>query len=259
MKSENFADLSFFQDFQNILDYLITNIKPNTRKSILSALYVLTEIQIYREQMMKDAKFIQEEYKTQKKTQKQKQNWITVEEIKQKYGDLYQQVRDIFKKKAIADIGIIIDYLLVGFLSGHLFPPRRSLDYALLKWKNYDPKEDNYYYRGKLYFNKYKTSDTYGLSTVNVPPELNKILKKWLKINPSDYVLISSNNNPLSSSQITKKLNKIFNKEVSTNMLRHVYLTNYYKDTPKLTSMENLAASMGHDLHTALGKYVKKD
>ena len=72
---------------------------------------------------------------------------------------------------------------------------------------------------GKFYFNKYKTSDTYGLAKVDVPKELDSILKKWLKINPSEYVLISSNNKPLSSSQITKMLNKIFGKEVSVNML----------------------------------------
>ena len=259
MKSDNFTDLSFFQDFKNILDYLITNIKPNTRKSILSALYVLTDIQIYRKQMMEDARFIQQKYKTQKKTEKEKQNWITVEEIEQKYADLHQQVQDIFKKKAIADIGIIIDYLLVSFLSGHLFPPRRSLDYALLKWKNFDQSKDNYYKRGKFYFNKYKTSDIYGLAKLDVPKEVESILKKWLKINPSEYVLISSNNKPLSSSQITKMLNKIFGKDVSVNMLRHIYLTNYYKGMPKLSNMEKLASSMGHNVETALQNYVKID
>ena len=78
-------------------------------------------------------------------------------------------------------------------------------------------------------------------------------------MNPSDYVLISSNNKPLSSSQITKRLNKIFGKEVSVNMLRHMYLTNYYRDMPKLTDMEKLAESMGHNVKTALENYVKVD
>ena len=249
----------FYTECENILDYLKQNAKKSTRKSILSALYVLTKLPQFQEQMMKDAKDIHEEYKEQKKTEKQKENWLSVKEIEDKYHKLLRQVQDIFKKKAIADISIIIDYLLVGFLSGHLFPPRRNLDYALLKWKNYNKNEDNYYKNGKFYFNKYKTSDTYGLAKVDVPKELDSILKKWLKINPSDYVLISSNNKPLSSSQITKMLNKIFGKEVSVNMLRHIYLSNYYKGMPKLSNMEELASSMGHNVQTALENYVKID
>ena len=257
---QNHDNIAWFStDYKNILDYLMQNAKKSTRKSILSALYVLTKIPEYQDQMMKDAKDIHEEYKEQKKTEKQKENWLSVQEIEDKYNKLLRQVQDIFKKKAIADVSIIIDYLLVAFLSGHLFPPRRSLDYALLKWKNFDQNEDNYYKRGKCYFNKYKTSDTYGLAKLDVPKEVDSILKKWLKINPSEYVLISSNNKPLSSSQITKMLNKIFGKDVSVNMLRHIYLTNYYKGMPKLSNMEKLASSMGHNVETALQNYVKID
>ena len=76
-------------------------------------------------------------------------------------------------------------------------------------------------------------------------------------MNPSEYVLISTNYKPLSSSQITRNLNKIFGKRVSVNMLRHIFLTNYYKDTPRLTEMKNVAAKMGHNISTAL-EYVKK-
>ena len=86
---------------------------------------------------------------------------------------------------------------------------------------------------------------------------MDAILKKWLKVNPSDYVLISSNNKPLSSSQITRMLNDVFGKKVSVNMLRHIYLTNYYKDVPPIKDMEKIAGKMGHSVKTAL-EYVKK-
>jgi hypothetical protein len=59
----------------------------------------------------------------------------------------------ILSKKMIGDVATIIDYLLVALLSGILILPRRSLDYALLKWRNYD----NHYKRGKLYLNKHMT------------------------------------------------------------------------------------------------------
>ena len=255
----NHNDIEWFSNqYQSILDYLNTNTKKSTRKSILSALYVLTNRPEYREQMIADAKDINEEYREQKKSQKQRDNWISVQQIKDKYEELYDRVQNIFKKRAIGDISVIMDYLLVGFLGGVLIPPRRSLDYALLKWRDYDKKTDNYYSRGNLYFNRYKTSDTYGLTVVDVPKDLNTVLKKWLKINPSAYVLMSSNGNPLSSSQITRSLNRIFGKQVSVNMLRHIFLTNYYENMPKLTAMHNIASKMGHNLTTAL-EYAKKD
>ena len=241
-----------------ILQHL-ENKNKSTEKSTLSALYVLTQNPVYQKRMNQLSKSMHEENKLQKKSGKQQENWMSVKEIQSKYDELHNKVQQIFKKKAIADIGVIMDYLLVAFLSGHLFPPRRNLDYALLKWKDYDKNVDNYYCRGKLYFNKYKTSDTYGLAVLKVPKELDTILKKWLKMNPSPYVLISSNEKPLSSSQITRMLNKIFGKEVSVNMLRHIYLTNFYQDMPKLSNMETLAATMGHNVQTALEHYVKKD
>jgi len=41
-------------------------------------------------------------------------------------------------------------------------------------------------------------------------------------------------------------------------MLRHIFLTNQYKDIPRLNDMENLASQMGHSLNTAL-QYVKRE
>ena len=172
----------FSQNYKKILDYLNENIRKSTRKSVLSALYVLTNRPEYHEQMIEDAKDVNEEYREQRKTQKQEDNWISVQQIKDKYDELLAQVQKIFQKRAIGDVPAIMDYLLVGFLGGVLIPPRRSLDYALLKWRDYDKKTDNYYSRGKLYFNRYKTSDTYGLTVVDVPKDLNTVLKKWLKI-----------------------------------------------------------------------------
>ena len=249
----------YYNDYKNILEFLLETTKKSSRKTILSALYVLTNRPEYHELMIADAKDINQEYKNQKKSDKQEKNWISVGKIKEKYQELHETVQRIFKKKVIADMKDIVDYLLVGFLSGILMPPRRSLDYSLLKWKDYDKKTDNYYSRGKLYFNKYKTSDVYGLSVMNVPKELDIILKKWTKINPCEYVLINSNHKPLSSSQITRKLNNIFGNKVSVNMLRHIFLSHYYKDTPKVTDMEEMATNMGHSVSTALRQYVKKD
>ena len=40
-------------------------------------------------------------------------------------------------------------------------------------------------------------------------------------------------------------------------MLRHIYLTDTYKDIPEINKMENLAKDMGHSVSTAM-EYIKR-
>ena len=151
----------------------------------------------------------------------------------------------------------MMEFLLMSFLGGVVIPPRRSLDYSEMKIRNYDVKTDNYYKGNKFYFNKYKTVKTYGLQILELPKELNNVLKRWIKINTNDYMIYSSNNKKLSCPQITRILNKVFGKNISTSMLRHIYLTNVYKDVPQINKMENLANEMGHSISTAM-EYIKR-
>ena len=259
LKGSSYSIDYFSDNLEAILDYL-KDIAPTTRKSILSALYVLTNNQKYRDRMIEDCKIVNDNYKNQVKSEKEEANWITTEEIKAKYDGLYAKVLKMFQKTAVTNIGVIVEYLLIALLGGVLesLPPRRSLDMALLKIRNYHVKTDNYYKAGKLYFNRYKTSSKYGLQVLTVPEELNKIIKKWIKINDSDYLLISSSGSALSSPQVTRILNKIFDgRKISVDMLRHIYLTNYYKNIPPLREMEALAADMGHSVETAM-TYIKR-
>jgi integrase len=131
------------------------------------------------------------------------------------------------------------------------------MDYSEMKIRNYDPKTDNYYKAGKFFYNKYKTAKTYGLQTLDVPKELNTLIKKWIKLNSNDYMLYSTNGNKLSSPQINRILNEAFGKAISTNMLRHIYLTEQYKNVPAIADMQELAREMGHSVGIAM-EYVKK-
>ena len=254
-------DLKFFDNDKPILEFLKDK-TPQTRKTILSALFVITGNDEFRKVMIEDCGVVNKEYKEQKKSVKENENWISTDLIKEKYNERLEQVQLMFSKKAVINAGVVIEYLLLAFLGGVSgIAPRRSMDYTELKTKNYDTKTDNYYSKGILYFNKYKTVEKYGLQTLNLKekaPVLDKILKTWGKVNHTEYVLYSSNGNKLTSPQITKYLNKIFDKRVSTDMLRHIYLTNLYKDIPALQQMEETANQMSHNLATAM-TYVKKE
>jgi hypothetical protein len=252
-------DLDWFNEEENeIMDFLKE--KPSqTRKSVLSALFVLTGNDAYRDLMLKDCGVVNAQYKEQKKSTKESENWISTEQIRGIYDGLLEKVTGMFKRNIVGDYPTIMQFWLVALLGGVAgIPPRRSLDYGLMKIRGYDPKTDNYYKGGKFYFNRYKTADKYGLQSIEVPKDLQVLLKKWIKMNDTDYLLFSSNKQPLSSPQINRVLNKVFDKRVSVDMLRHIYLTNHYKDIPALKDMENLATEMGHSLSQQM-LYVKKD
>ena len=232
---------------------------PQTRKTVLSALFILTGNENYQKQMLQDCKHTNDLYKSQKKSQKEEDNWVHSSEIKEKYDKLFDQVNAMFSKKLLADYSTINNFILLGCLGGVSgLAPRRSKDFTEMKIKNYT-NEDNYYKAGKFCFNIYKTSKEYGEQMIDVKakaPEFYKILNKWVKYNPTDYLIFSSNQQKLTSPQVTRMLNQIFGKQVSTNLLRHIYLTDKYGKLQ--AEMQRDSHDMAHSM-SMQADYIKNE
>ena len=131
--------------------------------------------------------------------------------------------------------------------------PRRSLDFVDFRIENVDKKKDNYLERNEMVFNSYKTAKTYGQQRVTIPIKMKNILRKWIKVNPTPYLLFDRNYNPLSSVKLNQRLNKIFDgKKISVNALRHSFLTEKYGD------ISEDMADMGSSLKM-VATYGKKD
>ena len=102
------------------------------------------------------------------------------------------------------------------------------------KIKDIDKSVDNYFIGKRLVFNSYKTAKTYGQQELVIPDTLSKILKKWIAVNPTNYLLFDSANNKLTNVKLNQRLNKIFDyKKVGVNQLRHTYLSDKYQSTIK--------------------------
>jgi hypothetical protein len=96
---------------------------------------------------------------------------------------------------------------------------------------------------------------------MSAPPELCKILTTFIAyVKPhSDYLLNDSNWKPLTQVTFTQRLNKIFGKNVSVNILRHSYLTDRFQSGKiSLKQLSDTATNMGHSLEQSL-QYVKLD
>ena len=247
-------DMSDFDNCDDILEYLKDH-PSNKRKTILSALVVLTGKDDYRNKMNDDVVEYNKEIGKQEMTQTQRDNWITTDEIKAIFKGLEDDAKMLYKKanKTISDIQQIQNYILVTLCSGLFFPPRRSLDWCLMKIKNVDRNEDNYIDKSKFVFNKYKTAKTYGQQELPIPIQVKNILNRWIGINDTEHLLHDNNGNPLTSVKLNQRLNRIFGgKKVGVNNFRHTYLTDKYatvseqnkklaKDMSEMGSSSNMA------------------
>jgi len=254
-------EIKDFSKTDPILKYLKDS-PASRRKTILSALVIITDKKEYRDQMLDDIKEYNADTSTQEKTEKQKESWIEADEVKQLWDQMKSNVDLLYKKATLTpnDMQTIQSFIIVSLLGGIFVPPRRSKD--LVDWKvaNLDRDKDNYLDKNTIHFNSYKTAKTYGEQTMVIPIQLKNILNKWIKVNPTDWLLFDTNRNPLTSVKLNQRLVKIFGgKKVGVNQLRKTYLTGKYAETAKqqkamAKDMSAMGSSSAQEAH-----YIKVD
>ena len=242
-----------FHDTKAITAYLL-NIPANRRKTILSALTVLTGLQEYREAMMNDIETYTQQIARQEKTETQQDNWLEPDVLQEKLEQHKKNASLLYRKKSLTekDLQEIQNYILLVLYSGIYVPPRRAKDYVDFRiGKEIDKDKENYLDKGAMIFNSYKTSKKYGQQKVPLPNAMKTILKKWIAVNPTPYLLFDTNQSPLTSVKLNQRLNKIFGKKISVNALRHSYLSEKYGDIGD--DLSNMGTSMN-----MVTTYVKK-
>lgn len=254
--------ISKFCNYNDFLDVL-KDVEYNKRKSVLSALVVICpsdKNEKYKELMIQDANKYNNEQLENKKTPTQQENWINQNEIEQIFNSYASTANKLFKLKdslTMPQIQTIQNFIIICLTAGIFIPPRRSLDWTLMKWRNYKNESDNYYNKKSFCFNQYKTAKFYHKQDIEVPQQLRAILNKWTKVINSDYLLFDSNNNPLTPVKLNQRLNKIFNGKISVNALRHSFITEKYTNQPmSLKELKQNADMMGHSLQQSL-EYIK--
>jgi integrase len=254
-------DMEKFNQTDKVLDFL-KNMPPNKRKTILSSLVVITDKKPYRDLMLEDVRDYNKEIQKQEKTEDQQESWVDTNDVKDILNELKKNADLLYKKKTQTgnDLQEIQCYIIMCLLGGVYIPPRRSKDFVDFKIKSIDNSSHNFLDKTKMNFNSYKTAKTYGLQVVDIPIQLKNILSKWIKINPTEYLLFDSNFNKLSSVKLNQRLNKIFgNKKVGVNQLRHTFLTDKYKkQNEEGKALANDMQKMGSSVSMA-DTYIKLD
>lgn len=257
------ADIEKFdKEKDEVIKYLKTK-NFGTRKTLLASLVCIApDVDEYRKMMLGDIKSYTEEIDKQESNDKQKENSVNNEEIREVLMKLKQEADMIYKRKSIStsDIQKLQDYVILSLLSGFYIVPRRSMDYTELKIRSVGP-DDNHIDKNKLVFQKYKTAKFYGKQTLDMPTQLKNILNKYIAVLPpnQEYLLVGGTGRKLSSTALSQRLNKMFDGRISINALRHNYLTGKYKDVMiKNKQLEATMAAMGSSDAQAK-TYIKLD
>lgn len=253
-------DAKNFDKVKDIFAYL-EDIPVNKRKTVLSALFIITDNDKYRGQMLDDISEFNKDIDKQEKTETQKENWVSTDDIITVMNDMEKEVKILLNKEKFkpSDYQEIQKYIILCLLGGYYIAPRRSKDYVDFKIDNIDRKTDNYLKGNKFYFNSYKTAKTYGQQVIDVPKPLVNLLKKWIAINPTEYLLFDTKGDKLTNVKLNQRLNKIFGSKIGVNAMRHEYLTHKYKDvSDTLDDIEKDFKNMGSS-KAQFKTYVKKE
>ena len=223
--------LEDYNDTEKVLEYLQT--KPiSTYRTILSSLVVLTGNDVYRQMLLKKNKEYSDEKDKNEMNDKQKDANMTQEEITMKYVETAEEARKLYRKKdqiTREDKQIIQNQIIMALMSGIFMPPRRLIDFTEMKIKNIDKEKDNWidFKKKEIHYNVFKNSARVGEQVEPLPDALAKVLKKWIKINTSDYMLFNVEGKKLSNVTLFDRVKKITG--TNNNAFRHSFISEKYQ------------------------------
>ena len=203
---------------------------------------------------------------SKEKSETQKKNWVTKDEIMQIWEALEDVVKSFKKNISEKQYNVLLQFMVLSLFV--LINPRRNADYAkmiVVKKMEKDLSTDYNYLdlqKRKFIFNNFKTKKTYSQQVEDIPDDLLNVLKIYLKYKPTEtnYLLCDYEGKPLPHvNSITLILNKIFHKKVGSSLLRNIFLSDKFeKLQPMLDELKEVTNSMGTSSGNAINNYIKK-
>lgn len=277
-------NLNFLKNV-DIIEKKLEDYKPNTKRnyiiSIVSALSTdksnKSKEKLYNEYfniMMNKNKELKAEEQKGEKSETTSKNWISWEDVENKFKELESKVEQFKNNKEINHhmYQVLLNYMVLAL---YVFNPPRRNDYQfmnIIKTENPNLSTDfNYldYDKKQFIFNKFKTSKKEGQVKIPISEPLMTAIYTYLKFHPSlkKGKVMASTNVPFLIEQdltplnqvnsITRILNSIFGKKIGSSMLRKIYDTSKYGKV--LEEMKEDAKAMSHSIGTQQANYIKQN
>jgi hypothetical protein len=264
------TDINFLKDIPEILNKL-KKYKQSTVRTKLIA--VIAALKCFNEpELLKEysdiVKKINDETDNTIKSETQKENWMTKDEVMELWNKYNDEVYTFASKRKITEKqqDILLRFMVLSLYT--LISPRRNMDYhkMLIVKKMLPNMDDKFNYLDLktkcFYFNNYKTAGKYNQQIEQIPEKLFNVIKIYLKHHSKDCnFFLCIDNKPLPhSNSITLILNSIFGKKIGCSMLRNIMATDaLHEIQPLLDEVKKKAKEMGSSASTLLNNYIKKN
>jgi hypothetical protein len=248
---------------------------PNTKRNFIISIVSVLKLTPKHEKLYNQyyeilKKMNDESRENPTKSEKQKENWMSQDDIMTVYRELEGKVSPSLAKKKVSESEYedILNYVILSLYV--LQQPRRNADYQKMmvvkKWDDSMSQENNYLDLGKnqFVFCNYKTAGTYKTKCEEIPETVLEVIRKYLKLHPLKKskeafpFLVKHNGEPLKNiNDITKRLNKIFGKRIGASMLRNIFATDKFSGL--VSELKETAEKMGTSPEMLLNQYTKTD
>ena len=217
-----------------------------------------------------------EDQQSGKISEKQKENFAELSEIQTMISQMESEIKakDLKKQNKLSgkEKELLMVYTIFSFLIQ--IPIRNDMSGQILitktqynKLTEEDKKNNNYLVKNKNsmtgIYNEYKTSKKYGEKKIDIPKDVEKILRMYIKLTkkePGDVLFVSSTGKPISrnamSQLLLKTSKKYIGKGVSTTLIRKAVVSDKFGDMKK--EQKELADIMGHSVGVQNAVYNKE-
>jgi len=281
---ESYNDTEGFEFLNNsgdVMDKLTTK-KYTTQRNILNAIIVFLIVlekpdefvKQYRDKRDDFNKQYQDEQASGIISEKQKDNFITLDEltsmVKKMELDIKQQKLKTLQEMSQQQHDLLTGYTIFTMLIN--YPTRNDMAGMTLVSRTVfnrmkSDRSCNYLImeRGKLsmVLNCYKTEGKYGQKIIELNKPTEKVLRMYMKINNiglNDVIFKNTKGEKYTSNAITQLLirlsQKYLKKNISSTMIRKIVVSNKFSALKKEQS--EMANIMGHSVATQNKIYVKE-
>ena len=283
----NENDYKFLENYEDVekvlegLSYLTARNYYNAIIVLISGLNgfnneLLDQYSVMRDELNK--KYFDENTESNKISSKQKQNFITYNEVVDMLNKMADDLR-ILKIKQKKDIGVKERTLLQIFVIFNIYlhiPLRNDVvDLIKIQKRQYnkltddDKKENNYivFENNNMFFSigKYKTDKTYSTKIIEIPKELQKVIRFWKRIsvfNDSEYLFLSATGKKLSRNELSQlmiKFSKLYlndKAQLSTTIMAKIVMSHHLGELKK--KQEEMSKQRGTSINTINNIYIKE-
>ena len=269
--NKNWTSMIFLRDTETMLNLLKSKYALSSQKSMLGTIISVLNLKPIKSN--KKASDIYLKYLTDdivpsfnkvksEKTEKQKENWITREEIEAVKNEYSKKANAVIKGRVgRKEYDILLENMILSMYVN--MPPRRAKDYVLIKLDDDETEQDtkfNYYDGTEFTFNEYKTKKSHGKEKVQVPKVVKNDIAMYLDKTDSldkEFLITTYGGKQFSIiNEMTRRLNKIFGgRKISVDMLRNMYYTHKYSNIK--TEIIQDAKDMGTSMNYAMDTYTK--